>query len=392
MPDQETIHGDVSTFGAKERGLPRSLARKVLTPSLTPPSLTPHPDTLLDPSHPLETPIHDGRGTVAFISRTKRHRYWILVGVLSALALISAAGILAWGNPMEFGTTGFWRIAERRAIAFLVILIVVVCQAMATVSFQTVTNNRIITPSIMGFESLYVALQTSVIYFMGAAGLIAIEGPTKFALMVVLMVGFSLALYGWLLSGKFANLQVMLLVGIVLGGGLGSISTFMQRLLTPSDFDILSAKLFGSVSNADPSYFPLAIPLCIAAAGALFIRSRRLNVVALGRDVTSNLGLDHRREVMITLFFVSILMAVSTALIGPMTFLGFLTATLAYQFAGTHDHRYVFPVAVLTGFVILGGAYFVLKNIFYAEGAVSIVIEAVGGIAFLAVILRKGRL
>ncbi len=112
----------------------------------------------------------------------------------------------------------------------------------------------------------------------------------------------------------------------------------------------------------------------------------------MGRDVTTNLGLDHRREVMIVLFLVSVLMAVSTALIGPMTFLGFLVATLAYQFAGTHDHRYIFPVAVLTGFVILTGAYFVLKNIFYAQGAVSIIIEAVGGATFLIVILRKGRL
>ena len=134
------------------------------------------------------------------------------------------------------------------------------------------------------------------------------------------------------------------------------------------------------------------MPLCVAAAGALWWRARRLNLVAMGRDVTTNLGLHHRREVMIVLFLVSVLMAVSTALIGPMTFLGFLVATLAYQFAGTHDHRFVFPVAVLTAFVILTGAYFALKNIFYAQGAVSIIIEAVGGATFLVVILRKGRL
>ncbi len=163
-------------------------------------------------------------------------------------------------------------------------------------------------------------------------------------------------------------------------------------MLTPSEFDILTAKLFGSVSNADASYLPLAIPLCMGAAGTLWWRSRRLNIIALGKDVTTNLGLDHRREIMLVLFLVSVLMATTTALVGPLTFLGFLVATLAYQFATTHDHRFVFLVAILTGFVILGGAYFVLKNIFYAEGAVSIIIEAVGGTAFLYVILRKGRL
>ncbi len=331
-------------------------------------------------------------GSESFPTAKARRRYWILLAALSVLALLFAAGTLMWNNPMPFGTTGFWRITEMRATSLVVIAIVVVCQATATVSFQTVTNNRIITPSIMGFEALYVAISTAAVYFVGAVGVAALRGTPQFLLQIALMVFFSLMLYGWLLSGKYGNLQVMLLVGIILGGGLGSISTFMQRLLTPSEFDILTARLFGSVSNADVSYLPVAIPLCVAAAVALWWRARKLDLVALGRDITTNLGLNHRREIMIVLFLVSVLMAVSTALIGPMTFLGFLVATLAYQLANTYDHRYVFPVAVLTGFVVLTGAYFVLKNIFYAEGAVSIIIEAVGGSVFLYVLLRKGRL
>jgi iron complex transport system permease protein len=154
----------------------------------------------------------------------------------------------------------------------------------------------------------------------------------------------------------------------------------------------LAARLFGNVSNADASYLPVAVPLCLAAATLLVLSSRRLNIVALGRDASIGLGLNHRRETMRVLFLVSVLMAVSTALVGPMTFLGFLVATLAYQFADTYDHRYVFPVAALTCFVVLSGAYFVMRNIFYANGVVSIIIELVGGLVFLFVILRKGRL
>jgi iron complex transport system permease protein len=224
------------------------------------------------------------------------------------------------------------------------------------------------------------------------AGLVAIQGIWQFGLQVVIMVGLAMALYGWLLSGRYGNLQIMLLIGIIIGGGLGAISTFMQRLLTPSEFDVLAARLFGNVSNADASYLPLAIPLCIGAAGLLWMRARRLNLMALGPDTARSLGLDHRRELFIVLFLVAVLMATSTALVGPMTFLGFLVATLAYQFSDTHDHRLIFPIAVLTAFTILSGAYFVMKNIFYAQGMVSILIELVGGTVFLIVILRKGRL
>ena len=321
-----------------------------------------------------------------------RRRYAILLAVLAALAAGAAFGLLAWDNPMPVGSEGFWRIANLRATNLVVLSVVAVCQAIATVTFQTVTENRIITPSIMGFESLYTAVQTSAVYFLGAAGVVALQGVPQFLLQVALMVGLSLLLYGWLLSGRYGSLHIMLLVGIVIGAGLGSVSTFMQRLLTPSEFDVLAARLFGSIANADASYLPVALPLVGLAVIFILANGRRLNAIALGRDLSTSLGIDHRREVMRMLFFVSILMAVSTALVGPMTFLGFLVATLAYQFADTYDHRLVFPVAALTGFVVLAGAYFVMKNVFSAQGVVSIIIELVGGTVFLFVILRKGRL
>lgn len=321
-----------------------------------------------------------------------RRRYWTLLSILSVLAVAIGFGLLAWNNPMPVGTEGFWRIAELRATNVIVIAVVAFCQAIATVSFQTVTNNRILTPSIMGFESLYVAVQTSAVYFLGISGIVALQGLPQFLLQIALMVGLSLLLYGWLLSGKYGNLQIMLLVGIIIGGGLGAVSTFMRRLLTPSEFDILTARLFGSISNADASYLPISLVLCLMAGTVLLSQGRRLNVIALGSDTATNLGISYRFEIMRVLFFVSTLMAVSTSLVGPMTFFGFLVATLAYQFADTYDHRHIFPIAVLAGFVVLGGAYFVMKNLFYAQGVVSIIVELVGGTVFLIVILRKGRL
>lgn len=319
-------------------------------------------------------------------------RYW---GILAALIIAAAGialGLLAWDNPLPITDEGFWLIAQMRVENLAVLAVVALCQAFATVAFQTVANNRIITPSIMGFESLYVAIQTSAVYFLGVAGLVALHGTGQFVLQLVLMVGLATLLYGWLLSGRLGNIQIMLLIGIIIGGGLGSISAFMQRLLSPSEFDVLAARLFGNISNADASYLPIAIPLCLAAAGVLWLSSRRLNVISLGRDVATNLGYNHKREILKVLVLVSVLMAVSTALIGPMTFLGFLVATLAYQFSDSFDHRLIFPVAVLTCYVVLTGAYFVMRHVFYAQGVVSIIIELVGGLVFLTVILRKGRL
>ena len=336
--------------------------------------------------------VLEERSAAALPTKASKRRYSLTVTMLVVLATAFALGLLTWDNPVPFGTDGFWLVAQRRAVSIAVMALVAISQAMATVSFQTVTNNRILTPSIMGFESLYTALHTGSVYVLGAAGVVALQGTGLFLLQVALMVAFALVLYGWLLSGRFGNMHVMLLMGIVIGGGLGSASAFMQRLLTPSEFDVLTARLFGNVSNANPDDLPVAAVLVLIAGTALWLRSRRLNVLGLGRSVSTSLGLKHRSEVMITLLLIAVLMAVSTALVGPMTFLGFLVATLAYQFVDTFDHRRLFPIAALIGFVILSGAYFIMRHLFYAQGAVSIIIELVGGTVFLIFILRRGRL
>lgn len=342
--------------------------------------------------HQRDTPVVVDRSSRPLPTRRLRIRYTIILTVLIVLAACCGFGYLAIGNPMPYGSDGFWRIAELRATSIVVMALVATSQAIATVSFQTVTNNRIITPSVLGFEALYIVIQTGAVYFFGTAGIIALQGLWQFSLQVVVMVALSLVLFGTLLTGRHANLQVMLLIGIVIGIGLTSISTFMRRLLTPSEFDVLAARMFGSISNADSEYLPVAVPLTAVAGFLLWRRSRRLNALSLGPDAATNLGLNPRRELIIVLVLVSVLIAVSTALIGPMTFLGFLVATMAYQFADTYDHRLIFPVAVLVGFIVLSGAYFMMKNVFYAQGLVSIIIEFVGGGAFLVVVLRKGRL
>lgn len=319
-------------------------------------------------------------------------KYWITLACVWILAASLAFAYLAYGNPMEFGTRKFWLIAQRRADALIAMAIVAVCQAMATVSFHTVTNNRILTPSIMGFESLYVAINTATIFFLGASGLNDARTVPTFLMQMAVMVGLSLVLYSWLLTNRKQNMHAMLLVGVVIGGGLGSLSTFMQRMLTPSEFDILTARLFGSVNNAESEYYPIAIPIVAIATTLLVLNARKLNVISLGADVSTNLGVNHKAHAIYTLVLVSLLMATTTALVGPMTFLGFLVATLAYQFADTYDHRYIFPMAVGLAFLVLIAAYFLMQHVFSAQGVVSIIIELVGGSVFLFVIMRKGRL
>lgn len=341
---------------------------------------------------PADTAVAQSRGVGPYTSRSHRTRYRIVLVSLLVAAVATTALLMTWGNEFVPLSDRWWRISGMRLSSITVIALVTFCQAFATVTFQTVTNNRIITPSIMGFESLYVLLQTTIVFFFGSTGLVQISGFGRFLLQASTMVLFAVLLYSWLLSGRFGNLHVMLLVGIVIGAGMGSLSTFMQQLLDPNEFDILRARLFGNVGNANTDFLWFVIPVCALAGAAIWVLGRRLNVISLGGDISANLGLNHKRQVMLMLTLVAVLMAMSTSLVGPMTFLGFLIATLAYSITDTYDHRRILPVAWLLGYVVLALAYFLLRHVFTLVDAVTIIVELIGGLLFLFVILRKGRL
>ena len=334
----------------------------------------------------------ESRSAKAFRSKKEARRYWLLLITLIILGLFATYGLLVYNNPVPITSPSFMPVVRRRMFAVTAMIIAAVCQSLSTVTFQTVTNNRIITPSLLGFEALYSTIHTSTMFFLGANAFISFSGIGSFVFQVVVMVVMCLILYGWLLSGKYANLQLMLLIGVIMGTGLRSLSSFMRRLLSPSEFDILQARMFGSVNNAESEYFPIAIPVVIIAAVLILAYSKKLNVASLGRDPSVSLGVRHQPSVIYALVLVSVLMSISTALVGPISFYGFLVATLTYQAAPTYDHRYIFPMALAIGFLILTGAYFFMYHIFNAQGVVSIIIEMFGGIAFLTVILKKGAL
>ncbi len=316
-------------------------------------------------------------------------RRFLPVSVAFAAAALIAIGIVTYGNPAPAGSMGFWIIVQTRLTALGTIALVAIAQAVATVMFHTVTSNRILTPSILGFDALYVLSQTSLVFVFGVSST-GLEGIPKIIAQSLLMIVFATVLYGWLFSGKRANLHLLLLVGVVLGIGFGSISTFMQRLLTPSEFDVLSARLFGSISKSNADYLPIAAVIVLIVFGYVWSRRRILDVVALGKDVSVSLGVRYRREVIVVLVLVAVLVSVSATMVGPMTFFGFLVATLAYQFAPGDRHADVLPLAIGLGLVTLLGATFVLKHIFSAAGLVTVIIEFAGGLLFLIVLLRKG--
>ena len=137
----------------------------------------------------------------------------------------------------------------RRGIKVLAMAITGVAIAYSTVIFQTITHNRILTPSIMGLDSLYMLLQTSLIFILGSGHVTIVNKHVNFILSVSTMVVFALILYRFLFRGGKQPIYFLLLVGIIVGTFFGSISTFLQVLIDPNEFMRVQDKMYASFNN-----------------------------------------------------------------------------------------------------------------------------------------------
>ncbi|WP_154605992.1 iron chelate uptake ABC transporter family permease subunit [Arthrobacter sp. AQ5-05] len=314
------------------------------------------------------------------------------IPVLSAGFLLAVLGVVAVAVILVFmtielrGNLGY--ILPRRAIKVGSMVLVAVAVGLSTVLFQTVTANRILTPSIMGFDALYILLQTVLTFVLGGQVVLSMVAPLKFGLEVLLMVAFSLLLYRWLFTGNGKSLHLMLLVGIVFGTLFRGVSALMQRLMDPSEYLLLQDLFFASFNQVDGTLLLVAIAAVVLVSIPAWRMRREYDVLALGRETSINLGVDHRRAATVTLVICSVLVAVSTALVGPITFFGLLVASLAYQLVPKFTHAVVLPVAILLGVISLVGGQLVLERIFDFNSALSIVIEFIGGLVFIGLLLK----
>lgn len=303
--------------------------------------------------------------------------------VLAALALVSVACF------MTLGVRGNWAfVLQFRGQKLAGLLLVACAIAVSTVLFQTVTNNRILTPSIMGFDALFVLVQTAIMFFLGTGTFALMDPHLRFALEVVLMTGFAGLLFRWLFLGEERSLHLVVLVGIVFGVFFRSLSNFMQRMLDPNAFQVLQDSFFASFSTIDPTLLGLSWGITAALGLVLWRMGHCFDVLALGRAQAISLGVNYRRAVIVILMVVSVLVAVSTALVGPVTFFGLLVASLAHGLVGTSRHRYILPAAVLLSVICLVGGQTLMERVFAFDTALSIIIEFVGGITFIVLVIR----
>ncbi|CAH8773091.1 iron chelate uptake ABC transporter family permease subunit [Paenibacillus dendritiformis] len=312
--------------------------------------------------------------------------YKAKTGVLAVLALTLIGLFLFFklGDNWDY-------VLPKRTIKVLAIVLTGASIAFATTVFQTITNNRILTPSILGLDSLYMLIQTIVIFVFGSKTLMMMNSNVDFLVSVGLMVVFSGLLFKLIFKGENQNIYFLLLIGIIFGTFFGSMSTFMQVLIDPAEFMIVQDKMFASFNHVNTKLLLMGGVLLLLVTLYFLRFIKYLDVLSLGREQAINLGVNYDYVVKRLLFIVAVLISISTALVGPITFLGLLVVNVTYQFLKTYRHSYLIAGSVLISIIALVGGQLIVERIFTFSTTLSVIINFVGGVYFIYLLLKENK-
>lgn len=304
----------------------------------------------------------------------------LVVFALAALAMFAFIAIDS-GGDLAFTL-------EFRGRKLLGITLVGLATGIATVGFQTVTNNRILTPSVMGLDALYAFIQTLLLFALGATMSSHLGPIVMFGLNLALMMAFGFGLASLLMSRQ-TSVHLLVLIGIVLGTMLRSLQSMLTRMMDPTSFLTLQSRLFASFNTIHPELLGLSAVLVAMGAVWLWWRRHELDVMTLGHEAARGLGVKPEQMVREVLLVSVMLVSVSTALVGPITFLGLIVANVAYLISGSGKHTWTLPMAALLAVALLVGGQAILEHVFGLATVLSVIIEFFGGLVFIWLVINK---
>ena len=306
----------------------------------------------------------------------KQRTLWLAVLVLAVVFLLLGANF-----DVDY-------IIPKRLSRLAAIAIGGVCVAVSSIVFQTIAGNRILTPAVMGYEAVYLLLQSLLILAMGMHSVVLLGQNGNFVVSIALMLAYSWSIHYWLFRDGKNNVYFLLLLGFVLTMVIGTFTQFIQLRISPGEFAILQGFSQASFNKAQPAQLLTSAVLAGAACMAVLKTLPALDVLALGREQAISLGVDYRRMVQLQLALIAMLVAVSTSLLGPTAFMGIFVANTTYALARTARHRVTLPLGCAIAIAIFLAAQLLVEHVFNYRTTVGILVNLVCGAYFLALMVR----
>lgn len=317
------------------------------------------------------------------------HRRNVIRLIFLAVAVLITVAFYLLLNSHPEKPKLFAYILSLRLPALLCMIIACISIGVATLIFQSIVNNRIVTPALLGMNSIYSFLHTAAVFVLGTGSTLFLNANLAFAVDLVTMGVVATLVYWYLFKKTGHNILYIMLIGTVLSSLFGSVQSAMIRVMDPNEYDALLGSLVADFNNVNGEIIIFAAGMLCAIAILLRNELKLLDVITMGRHQAINLGVDYDNVIRKLLFGVVLCMAVATATIGPVSFLGLIVANMSRQILRTYKHSHLIIGASLMGMLALIGGQMVSQHIFHFTVPVSTFVTIVGGIYFLYLLLFK---
>lgn len=280
-----------------------------------------------------------------------------------------------------------------RVPKFMAMLLCAYCIGAATLIFQTIIKNTIVTPCLLGMNSLYLLIHTAVVFFLGSTSFLVVNKFVSFAIDLVFMGLIATFVYSYLFKITRYNVLYVLLAGTVMATFFSSLQNSITRMMDPNEYDTLLSSLVASFNNVNSDILLVALAITVILSVIYYKDLALLDVLSLGKEQSINLGIDYDKSIKRLLLGVTLFIAVATALVGPISFLGLIIANLAREFFKTYKHTYLILGTILFGIIILLLAQSITEHIFVLSIPISVFISVMGGIYFMYLLIaNRGKL
>lgn len=308
--------------------------------------------------------------------------------ILSVLALAAATAYML--TDVNFANEKLLLYAMKiRTPKLIVMIITAFAIGGASIVFQSVINNRIVTPCLLGMNSLYTLIHTAVVFFAGSSSILAANANLSFAADLIIMGVTATLIYSYFFKKTKHNVLYVLLIGTVLTSLFSSIQTTLTRVMDPNEYDNLLNTLVASFSNINTEIIIFSVIVLGAVIAFLGKDLSVLNVLTLEKNQAINLGVNYDRSIRCLLLGVTLFIAVATAMVGPISFLGLIIANLSRQLLKTYKHSFLMLGSALFGIIVLVGGQLIVEQVFTYSVPISVFITVGGGIYFLYLLLTR---
>lgn len=278
---------------------------------------------------------------------------------------------------------------KQRILKVIVMILVALAIGGASLVFQSIINNHIVTPCLLGMNSLYSVIHTACVFFLGSGSILVTNAHLAFMLDLVIMAAVATFIYSYMFKKTKYNVLYVLLIVTVLTSLFGSMQNTMVRIKDPNEYDTLLTNLVASFDRINEELILISAVLMIIVLVIFRRELQMLDVIALGKEQAINLGIDYDRTIQKLLLGVVIYIAIATALVGPVSFIGLIIANVSRELLKIYRHRYLIMASMSIGIIVLIGGQLIVERVYHYSMPLSVFITVAGGIYFLYLLLRQ---